>query len=43
MQNLREQLKAREKSGGDVSELMQQFLAYQEQLKRIRPESFLSA
>ena len=43
VQNLREQLKAREKSGGDVSELMQQFLAYQEQLKRIRPESFLSA
>ena len=43
MQNLREQLKAREKSGGDVAELMQQFLAYQEQLKRIRPESFLSA
>lgn len=41
MQNLREQLKAREKSGGDVAELMQQFLEYQEQLKRIRPESFL--
>jgi len=43
MHDLREQLKAREKSGGDVAELMQQFLAYQEQLKRIRPESFLSA
>jgi hypothetical protein len=41
MQNLREQLKAREKSGGEVAELMQQFLEYQEQLKRIRPESFL--
>jgi DNA primase len=41
MQNLREQLKAREKSGGDVAGLMQQFLEYQEQLKRIRPESFL--
>ncbi len=41
MQNLREQLKAREQSGGDVGELMQQFIEYQEQLKRIRPESFL--
>jgi DNA primase len=41
MQNLREQLKAREKSGGEVAELIQQFLEYQEQLKRIRPESFL--
>ncbi|MDZ7289819.1 MAG: DNA primase [candidate division KSB1 bacterium] len=40
IQNLREQLKAREQSGGDVSELMQQFIEYQEQLKRIRPESF---
>jgi DNA primase len=43
VQNLREQLKTREKSGGDVAELMQQFLEYQEQLKRIRPESFLNA
>lgn len=43
MHLLREQLKAREKSGGDVSALMQQFLDYQEQLKRIRPESFLNA
>jgi DNA primase len=41
MQNLREQLKAREKSGGEVAELIEQFLEYQEQLKRIRPESFL--
>ncbi|MDZ7360544.1 MAG: DNA primase [candidate division KSB1 bacterium] len=41
MKNLREQLKAREKSGGDVAELIQQFLEYQEQLRRIRPESFL--
>jgi hypothetical protein len=40
---LREQLKAREKSGGEVAELMQQFIEYQEQLKRIRPESFLEA
>ncbi len=43
VQSLREQLKAREKSGGDVAELMQQFIEYQEQLKRIRPESFLEA
>jgi DNA primase len=43
VQNLREQLKAREKSGGEVAELMQQFIEYQEQLKRIRPESFLEA
>jgi len=43
VQHLREQLKTQEKSGGDVAELMQQFLEYQEQLKRIRPESFLSA
>jgi len=43
MQNVREQLKAREQSGGDVAELMQQFVEYQEQLKRIRPESFLEA
>jgi hypothetical protein len=42
MQNVREQLKMREKSGGEVAELMQQFVDYQEQLKRIRPESFLS-
>lgn len=41
MQSVREQLKAREKSGGDVAELTQQFLEYKEQLKRIRPESFL--
>jgi DNA primase len=41
VQSLREQLKAREQSGGDVAELMQQFIEYQEQLKRIRPESFL--
>jgi DNA primase len=41
VQSLREQLKAREKSGGEVAELMQQFIEYQEQLKRIRPESFL--
>ncbi|MCI0698901.1 DNA primase [candidate division KSB1 bacterium] len=43
VQNLREQLKTREKSGGEVAELMQQFIEYQEQLKRIRPESFLEA
>jgi len=43
MHDLREQLKAREKSGGDVAGLLQQFLEYQEQLKRIRPESFLGA
>jgi DNA primase len=43
IQHLREQLRAREKSGGDVGELMQQFLEYQEQLKRIHPESFLEA
>jgi hypothetical protein len=43
MQHLREQLRTQEKSGGDVAELMQQFLEYQEQLKRIRPESFLEA
>jgi DNA primase len=41
IQNLREQLKAREQSGGEVTELMQQFIEYQEQLKRIRPENFL--
>jgi hypothetical protein len=42
MNNIREQLKAREKSGGDVAELMQQFIEHQEQLKRIHPESFLA-
>lgn len=38
---IREQLKAAESSGSDVSELLQQFDEYQKHLKRVRPENFL--
>ncbi len=40
---IREQLKAAESSGGDVTELLQQFDEYQKHLKRVRPENFLIA
>jgi DNA primase len=40
---LREQLKAKEKSGGEVSDLIQEIMAYQEQRKRIRAENFLES
>lgn len=38
---LREQIKNKEKSGEEVTELMQEVIAYQEQRKRIRAENFL--
>ncbi|MDZ7344010.1 MAG: DNA primase [candidate division KSB1 bacterium] len=38
---LREQIKNKEKAGEEVTELMQEVMAYQEQRKRIRPENFL--
>jgi DNA primase len=43
MHILREKLRIQGKSSEEISELIQQFLAYQDQLKRIRPESFLKA
>lgn len=38
---IRDQLKAAEASGRDVTELLQQFDEYQKHLKRVRPENFL--
>jgi len=41
MRELQEMIRARESSGGDTSELAQQFHEYIDQLRRIRAENFL--